>query len=742
MQRAFQEAIHPGVSRLHGFRRVLAAAFVALASALMLVSCTEVADSEALTLSAVSSRADMVSGGDVLVRIDAHETIALDEIMVLANGEDVTSTFQALPDRRALLGLVEGLEPGENTLAAYNARTQTGGSAELTVMNHPITGPIFSGPKQDPFLCQTETFQLVTGETLGPAIDEHCSVASRVDYVYRTVDGDLRPLEQLDVLPDDVSEITTLEGVTVPHVVRVETGTINRAIYETAMLHNPVDEPDPDPWTPSHGWNGRLVYSFGGGCRTGWYSQGDNTGGVLDEFILGQGYAVASASLNVFGNNCDDLLAAETMMMVKEHFIERYGPPRFTIGWGCSGGSYQVHQIGDNYPGLLDGIIPGCSFPEVGFGTSIKLADSRLLDHYFTTADEEGGVTWSQEEQRSVAGFAVWESISNMSEGAARLDPVPTENRTSAEFKPVVPEELRYHPVSNPDGARPTVYDHAVNVYGVDPETGFARRPLDNVGLQYGLEALNSGEISIEQFLDLNERIGGLDIDANVVDERMVADPDATQAAYRTGRMLHGGNGLATLPIIDYRAYSDDLEGGDIHMIYHQFSTRSRLVNANGHADNHVMLIEDFSHGFYNTESAVLQEALLQMDEWLVNLEKDSSEVPQTAEVLRAKPESLVDACWTEGGEKITERLAYDASGRCSELYPAFPSPRMVAGGPLSSDVIKCALKPLDPDDYEIEFTDFQWSHLEDIFPEGVCDWTEPGQHQQPLATTWWAHGR
>ena len=33
----------------------------------------------------------------------------------------------------------------------------------------------------------------------------------------------------------------------------------------------------------------------------------------------------------------------------------------------------------------------------------------------------------------------------------------------------VVPEEARYHPVTNPGGARSTIYDHTVNVYGRDP---------------------------------------------------------------------------------------------------------------------------------------------------------------------------------------------------------------------------------------------------------------------------------
>ena len=62
-------------------------------------------------------------------------------------------------------------------------------------------------------------------------------------------------------------------------------------------------------------------------------------------------------------------------------------------------------------------------------------------------------------------------------------------------------------------------------MFGVDPDTGFARRPLDNVGIQYGLAALNAGVIDVDQFLDLNEHIGGYDIDGNIVAAR--ADDDA-----------------------------------------------------------------------------------------------------------------------------------------------------------------------------------------------------------------------
>src|SRR5690606_6503630 len=111
----------------------------------------------------------------------------------------------------------------------------------------------------------------------------------------------------------------------------------------------------------------------------------------------------------------------------------------------------------------------------------------------------------------------------------------------------------RYHPAANPDGLRATVYDHAVNVYGVDEGTGFAARPLDNRGVQYGLAALEAGDITREQFIALNRGIGGFDADLNPVPQRHRADPEAARIAAATGRILHGGGELATTPVIDYR---------------------------------------------------------------------------------------------------------------------------------------------------------------------------------------------
>ncbi|MGH3443283.1 MAG: DUF6351 family protein, partial [Nitriliruptorales bacterium] len=68
----------------------------------------------------------------------------------------------------------------------------------------------------------------------------------------------------------------------------------------------------------------------------------------------------------------------------------------------------------------------------------------------------------------------------------------------------------------------------------------------------------------------------------------------------------------------------------------------------------------------------------------------------------------------------------------CRAAFPYFARPRIGAGGPPSHDVIRCALKPLDPDDYEVEFGDAQWERLEAAFPDGVCDFTKPADGRQP----------
>ena len=76
-------------------------------------------------------------------------------------------------------------------------------------------------------------------------------------------------------------------------------------------------------------------------------------------------------------------------------------------------------------------------------------------------------------------------------------------------------------PGYNPAVHGPVEWTHwgdLVNIYGTD-ETGFARSPWDNVGVQYGLAALTSGAITPEQFLDANANIGSWKESKDMVQE-------------------------------------------------------------------------------------------------------------------------------------------------------------------------------------------------------------------------------
>jgi hypothetical protein len=695
-----------------------------LVSTLGISACADLtADSHEIAV--VSSRADMVTGGDALVRV-VPSGISIDKVRISINGTDATAAFRTEAGGKALTGLVTGLRVGSNTVAIADGQRTL---AKLEVTNHPATGPVFSGPHETPFICETATFQLVNGETLGPTLDADCSAKRKVVYIYGSKDGKaLKPLRDTKSYPQDLARTTTSLGVDVPYIVRVETGTANRAIYELAILHDPIAEPEPNALTRPAGWNQRLVYRFGGGCVGGWYRQGARTGGVTDEMMLRQGYAIASSTLNVFGINCNDLLASETLMMVKERFIEAYGAPKFMIAWGSSGGSYQSEQTADNYPGLVDGAVVGASYPDVFSYTSL-LSDVRLLMRYF---DKTTGVPYTNEQKRALTGFSYLDLLPFNEPNASRINPT--------ELCPdVLPVPLRYHPQNNRTGARCDVFSHTINVYGRNPETGFARRPLDNVGRQYGLKALNDGAITKEQFLDVNERIGGYDIDANFIPERTVADPAAIRAGHETGRFLSGAGGLNTTPLIDYRVYNDEKPGGDGHPRFYSFSTEARLIKANGHIDNRVMLTVQNRFGNYTTPGAANEQPLAQMDRWLTALVEDKSGLPPVEKMRRARPADLVDACWSrdEVPKKIAEKQTREPSSRCAQLYPPGSFPSEVAGGPISLDIAKCQLKPIDRADYRVQLTDAELARLRKVFPAGVCDWSKPGVEQHGLRGTW-----
>lgn len=667
-------------------------------------------------LATLSARADMVTGGQVLLEVRGVGPNRTG-LRVTVNGRDVTGAFAADAARGSLVGLVTDLRVGPNAIEARVAA----GTTRLSVTNHPITGPVFAGPHLRPFECRT------TESGLGAPLDANCTAATTVQYFYRstlppTATGGRGPGSPFkpwpatgSPRPTDIAQATTSAGRSVPYIVRVESGTINRAIYRIAVLDDPSTTATPN-WRPGPGWNGRLMYSFGGGCGTN-YDQGENQAtAALSHPALSRGFAFAISTQNVMGQHCNDALSGEALMMVKEHFIERYGVPAWTIGIGGSGGAIQQLMIAQNYPGLLDGIMPSLTFPD-SISLRPGVADCRLLLAYYRSRP---GVTAAQ--RAAIEGYTA---------GTCEAWDRGLVNVIVADYPQGcgIAADKVYHPVTNPKGARCTLWDTNVASFGQDPATGFARRSLDNVGLQYGLKALNDGVITKGQFLDLNEHIGGFDNDGHIQAGRTVADAEAVRLAYATGRVNSGAGGLSAVPILQYRSYNDPR--GDIHDRFRDFVMRARLLDANGRADNQVIWIHGGQHG-----DLVTAQAIDTMSAWLDALARDTSSAPAIDRVVRAKPARAVDGCWDADANRIDEPATLDGPGRCNQLYPNHANPRLVAGAPLTDDVLKCETRPISASDYRVTFTGGEMSRLRIIFPGGVCDYSKAGVNQVPLAGT------
>ena len=464
---------------------------------------------------------------------------------------------------------------------------------------------------------------------------------------------------------------------------RRERGVINRSVYW-------IDVVAPNGVAPAANdvWNGRLVYRFGGGCGFT-FGQGGllATSADAPEFLQ-DGYAVATATFNTFQTACNDVLSAETAMMVKEHFTEEFGVPVHTIGEGASGGSIQIHLILQNYPGILDAAVGILPFPDAE-SISSGVADCGLLDHYYSSS---AGAALTSAQRAAINGHAVagtcglWEST--FLEGV----------RPSDGCDPKIPKAKIYSS-SNPTGIRCDLADSNVNLLGKDPKTGFANRPLDNVGVQYGLDALNAKKITVDQFLDLNQKIGGYDIDGQFATGREVADENAIKTVYAKGRISEGGGDQKIAPLIDLNLYDDF--AGDIHDRFRAFSLRARLDDSpnqriwtRGSAvDSAGGVISNILTG----GGGAGNNAVPVLDQWLTT---------------GTMPAAAQDNCPGPDGKLISGPDIYTTPGPCRDDYPLHGDPRTAAGAPLRNDIVKCQLKPAATSDYKVTFSAAQQARL------------------------------
>ena len=736
-----------------------------------------------------STLPDTVTGGDVTVALRGDFA---EDYRITVNGIDVTAAFQPFVKHNGCLpsplplnlpncwtmidgpllpkevrGLVSGLALGDNLIVA-----EAGGKrAALKVVNHPITGPVISGPHQAPFYCRTQEVGL------GEPLDDHCSVQTTYQWFYRSSRtlGFEELADPYAPYPSDVITTLTSDNRSVPFVVRVESATINRGIARISVLDDPAARGPAAPFDPVN-WNHRIYYVYGESCGSG-FQQGRNDPSFVlgalalaeisaDRLLinlvgigdrLGKGDVIVHNTLSAFGVHCNPIISIETTMLMKEYIGDHYGEVQYVVGTNGSGAALQQYNAANNAPGLLSAAMPTATFADI-VSTAMTVTDCGLLQNYYGNSP----LNWTQGKQAAVNGHGLLAGNQLNAICQSWTDAFLDVLHPSRGCPGQVPDETRYNAETNPGGVRCTIQDANVNIFGRDPATGFARRPLDNVGVQYGLAAFNAGTISFEEFADLNRNIGGFDLDANYVPQRHVMDAETERRAYAYGGVI-GRGALAETPVLDHAPYLDLIPVANIHEAIRPFTVRARLRERSGQTETQSIW-----------RGVVTQaDGYPVMEQWMTAIQRPDYGGDHKAAVIAGKPFAAGDRCsfGTIGGRlelpdaillplgiaqlpllpgleaglidiplrvDVPENFDQPASlGPCGLVLKVTTTPRMVAGMPLSDDILKCRLKPVSAADYDEALGDTQLSQLREIFPQGVCDYTQPAAGDVDKSLQW-----
>ena len=731
-----------------------------------------------LQVDVVSSPAEYVSGGDARIEVAVPEGTDLADVQVTVNGVDVTSAFG--PDSEGnhqLEGVVAGLPLGESTVVARSHPKAKGNKHydELTLVNNPLQGPIFSGPHQTPFLCASTSH---SGGFGLPTIPQSptCETPTVVSFVYRSTAGAFLPYDPAAPPPAaSIQQTTTMDGKTVPMILRWERGVINRFMYSIMMLSPASQTATPD----LSAWNRKALFSFSGGVAIGRYQGAASSGDLRHLAGLQMGYAVLYSSGTRTNTHYNLQLGGETAIMVKDRFVSAYAEPEYTIGVGGSGGAIQQYVYGQNHPGLLDGGVPQYSYPDMVTQT-IHVGDCEPLERWLDSKVLANPLSmWRTWVNRSlIEGLNA--SATRPNPYAALMPYMPTPGSTECinGWRGLSPLALNPHWYGTGAVQGPPAYDPAVhgpvewthwadlvNIYGVD-EHGYARTPWSNVGVQYGLSALTNGAITPEQFLDLNANVGSWKPSHEMVQEgcpyipaacaspanvdvwsarNMNLSPDggvtpaarregnreAGYAAYRSGMVFRG---KLDIPVIDWRHYLE--HELDMHNSHQSFAARQRLLNYDGDASNQLIWFTDArpARAFDQTP-----QAFLVLDRWIKSIQANPDK-----SVAENKPADAKDACFaTNGtllatGDDVWNGILDDGpKGACAAQFQTFETSRIVAGGPIEGGVFQCALQPVEAAIAKGLYGSWSPSaaevaRLKQIFPSGVCDYSQPDQALPP----------
>lgn len=683
---------------------------------------------------------------------------------------------------------VAGIPPGNKLInqPAYSGPHPKDSQRPEETFSFPIeyggigpVDPLFAGKNQYPFVCETERSGLgqplidnnsgwgvpVYAETkdgerseLIIGYSKDCTVPTRVFYSYNVEEGSGRfrqVADSVDGVPDNADLI-----------IRLETGTINRYMYAMLMPSSQNDQllkPDLSKW------NGKLIYYFRGGIGVG-FQQGVLRMGHLSKdmrVFLEQGYAVVFSTANETSNGYNAWMQEDTALRLKKNFSTRYGEPKFTIGYGGSGGAIQQYLLSQNNPGaIIDGGVAVVAYPDMTSQINYTL-DCELTEYYFDELAPDPEF-WRPVDQRTlVQGLAGNSDVSprlHWLDSLARLlrFELPLKhaggNECNSRWRGSIqlvnnPVFTSEYPRFSRQVLRRTFFTHWQDnrmFYGTD-QHGRTPIPWSNEGVQYGLQALKDKQISPEQFLDLNAKIGSWLPQDEMTQERywhasgdsvlkryssysqhnmthkgerldiaprMSGSLEAAKGAYQSGNVFLGE---LKNPIIDVRPYMDQVL--DIHHSWGALSTRKRLLERQGNHDLQVIWQSELPLKPFH-------RALFMMDEWLTRADANGGDF------LAAKPDGANDLCLDKEGEILHQgESVWDGDwngkdeGACAQKMPFYKGTRNVAGEDISSNVFFCQKIPVEQAIMDGFYGDYDMlihaDRLNSIFPQGVCDYRQ-----------------
>ena len=259
--------------------------------------------------------------------------------------------------------MVGGLDLGANTLFAdSNGRGNGRPTASLTLVNHPVTGPIFSGPQQQPFVCKTPDAgalgfpQVDNQDGIGMRLSDPTLAADRLEQGLHGDHGRRLPLPhhrrerssrcRPGRCPADVARRRRSTAAPCRTCSGASAARSTASSTRSRSSRRPATRPRR---RTRRSGTAALIYTFDGGVAIG-HNQGTVGGSHLYDLGLSKGYAIVHSSGTRTSTHYNLVLGAETAIMTKERFIEGYGVPLYTVGVGGSGGAIQQYVYAQRHP--------------------------------------------------------------------------------------------------------------------------------------------------------------------------------------------------------------------------------------------------------------------------------------------------------------------------------------------------------------------------------------------------------